>query len=117
MAGRMTGLSVHTPTRVKRPEEETRESSITLELLVLIFARETAKKVIPASLLTVFLSVGSTLPVTAPSHAKTVLVVKEGFVFSLTRQSSFGSCPSKVREGLGRVQVIRIMLAPLYAIV
>ena len=102
----MTGPSVRTHTRVRRLREETRESSITLEMLALIFVRETVKKGIPVSLLMAFLSVGSTLLVTVPSHAKTVPVVKEGFVFLLTRRSSFGSCPSRVREVMGPVLVI-----------
>ena len=117
MAGHMTGLSVRTPTRVRRREEETRESSITLEMHALIFARETVKKGIPVSLLMAFLSVGSTLLVTVPSHAKTVPVVKEGFVFSLTRRSSFGFYPSRVRKVMGLVLVIWIMLAYPYATV
>lgn len=107
----MTGLSARTLIPARRPGEETPESSITLEPHVLIFAREAVKKAIPASSLTAFSSAGFTRRVTAHSLARTVPVVKEGFVFSLTRRSSFGSCPSRVREEMSPVQGIWITLA------
>lgn len=84
----MTGPSVLTPTRVRRPGAATRESTTIRVRLAPISERVIARKAMRASSHTAFSSAGSTQRAIVRSRVRTARAVSEGFVSSRTRQSS-----------------------------
>lgn len=88
----MTGRSAHLHTLEKKLAAVTPVGSITLERPALTSARGAAGGEMLASLPTVFLSVGFTLRVIEPSHARMAATVAAECASLLTLRSSCGSC-------------------------
>lgn len=88
----MTGLSVHLFIQGRMQGGETQGNTLIAVFLALSFAREPARRGIPASMLMVFLSHGSIRPNTEQGFARMRLVALEKSASLLTNLKSCARC-------------------------